>query len=177
LPSGIKNVLDGLNKRDYTGTVYVVSVSGGKMYNLNPNGWDAFEEADQDRAAENTQLFQVISVDGSTLSYESYTATGQLYDAFDLEKSANGQPNRFVERKDEAIPERRHDNTIPYYDSLPEALEARILSEHPGFQIERVRYFEREEQKGFSVRMFKEAVRLDLVIDMEGNTLQQNLTE
>ena len=109
-----ENVLDGVNTRDYTGTVYVVSVSGGKMYNLEPTGWDAFEEAEQDRSAENTQLFQVISIDGDILSYESYTATGDLYDAFDLHKSPDGAPNRFIERKGEAIPERRHGNTIPY---------------------------------------------------------------
>ena len=172
-----ENVLDGLNKLDYTGTVYVVSVSGGKMYKLNPTGWDAFEEAEQDRAAENTQLFQVITVDGNTLSYESYTATGELYDAFDLEKSTDGHPNRFMERKDEAIHERRHENTIPYYDSLPEELKAKIVSENPEFQIERVNYFEREGLKGFSVRMYKESSRLGLVIDMEGNILQRNLME
>jgi 3',5'-cyclic AMP phosphodiesterase CpdA len=114
-----ENVVDGLNTRDYTGPVYVVSVSGGKMYKLEPTGWDAFEEAEQDRSAENTQLFQVITIHGDTLSYGSYTATGDLYDAFDLIKSPDGSPNRFIERKGEAIPERRHQNTIPYEDTLP----------------------------------------------------------
>ena len=91
------------------------------MYDLNPDGWNAFEGVDQDRGAENTQLFQVISIDGDRLSYESYTATGELYDAFDLKKSPKGEPNRFEERKLEAIPERLHQNTIPYRDRLPEA--------------------------------------------------------
>jgi 3',5'-cyclic AMP phosphodiesterase CpdA len=118
-----ENVVDGLNTRDYAGTVYVVSVSGGKMYKLEPTGWDAFEEAEQERTAENTQLFQVITIDGDTLSYESYTATGDLYDAFDLLKSPGGAPNRFIERKGEAVPERRHHNTIPYEDPLPESIE------------------------------------------------------
>ncbi len=117
---GGENVLAGMNKRDYTGTVYVVSVSGGKMYKLEPAGWDAFDDAEQDRNAENTQLFQVITIDGNTLSYESYTATGELYDAFDLKKSSADAPNQFIERKSEAIPERHHDNTIPYEVSLPE---------------------------------------------------------
>jgi len=111
-----ENVVAGMNKRDYTGTVYVVSVSGGKMYKLEPTGWDAFEEAEQDRSAENTQLFQVITIDGNTLSYESYTAVGELYDAFDLKKTSAETPNRFIERKGEAIPERRHENTIHYED-------------------------------------------------------------
>jgi len=111
-----ENVVEGLNKRDYTGTVYVVSVSGGKMYNLEPDRWHAFEGVEQDRNAENTQLFQVVSIDGDRLSYESYTATGELYDAFDLVKSESGLPNRFIERKGEAIPPRYHHNTIPYND-------------------------------------------------------------
>lgn len=109
-----ENVVEGINKRDYTGTVYVVSVSGGKMYRLEPTRWDAFEGVEQDRNAENTQLFQVISIDGNKLSYASYTATGALYDAFDLVKSDGGRPNRFIERKGEAIPPRYHHNTIPY---------------------------------------------------------------
>lgn len=118
-----ENVVDGLNTRDLTGPVYVVSVSGGKMYKLEPAGWDPFEEAEQDRSAENTQLFQVITIDKDTLSYESYTATGDLYDAFDLIKSPDNMPNRFIERKDEAIPERRHGNTIPYEDTVPASTE------------------------------------------------------
>ena len=112
------NVVDGINTRDYAGTVYVVSVSGGKMYNLEPSGWDAFKEVEQERSAENTQLFQVITIDGDRLSYESYTATGELYDAFDLKKSPDGAPNQFFERISEASPERRFNNTIPYADSL-----------------------------------------------------------
>lgn len=114
-----ENIVDGTNARDYTGTVYVVSVSGAKMYRLKPDGWDAYEDVLQDRDAENTQLFQVITIDGEKLSYQSFTAVGELYDAFDLIKSGNGAPNQFIERKDQAIPPRNHDNTIPYYDPLP----------------------------------------------------------
>ena len=125
MPFG-ENVVNGLNARAYTGTVYVVSVSGAKMYKLEPDGWDAFDEVDQERAAENTQLFQVITIDRDKLSYESYTATGELYDAFDLKKSTDGGPNQFIERKNEAIPERRHDNTIPYEDSLQVGLRASL---------------------------------------------------
>ena len=169
-----ENVVDGMNALDYTGTVYVVSVSGGKMYNLEPTGWENFKEVDQERAAENTQLFQVITVNGPVLSYESYTATGELYDAFNLEKSADGAPNRFIERKHEAISERRFENTIPYYDTLPEELESKILKAHKGFQINRVTYFEESGQKGFYLRLYKGNTRLDLVIDMEGKVLQRN---
>jgi len=170
----VENVLDGVNARDYTGTVYVVSVSGGKMYSLEPTGWDAFEAVEQERAAENTQLFQVISIDGDRLSYESYTAIGELYDAFDLRKSPDGTPNRFVERKGEAIPERRHQNTIPYEDNLPESLETKVLSENPGYQILRVFYFEEVEQKGYYVRLLKENTRMDIKIDTTGKVLEGN---
>ena len=38
------------------------------------------------RAAENTQLYQIITVDGDELRFEARTATGELYDAFRLNK-------------------------------------------------------------------------------------------
>jgi hypothetical protein len=168
------NVPEGLNARDYTGPVYVVSVSGGKMYDLKPDGWNAFEGIDRDRGAENTQLFQVVSIDGDKLSYESYTATGELYDAFDLIKSTGGEPNLFVERQQEAIPERRHQSTIPYRDSLPEALETKVLEENEGYLLQRVYYFEESGLKGYFVRLKKEDMYLDLRIDVDGNVLERN---
>ena len=94
------NIVDGENIQDATGTVYVVSVSGGKMYKVKP-GWEDYE-ALRDRVGNNKQLFQVISVDGNKLSYKSYTATGELFDAFDLIKNKNGL-NSFIERKNEAL--------------------------------------------------------------------------
>ena len=71
------------------GTVYVVSVSGPKMYNLDREDW-------MQRAGEDTQLFQKIRIDGDRLRYESYTARGVLYDAFELVKRTNG-PNEMIE--------------------------------------------------------------------------------
>ncbi|MBE2214792.1 MAG: fibronectin type III domain-containing protein [Opitutaceae bacterium] len=71
------------------GTVYVVSVSGPKMYDITDDSWAV-------RMAEDTQLFQVITVDGDTLHFEARTATNRLYDAFTLRKRA-GQPNELVE--------------------------------------------------------------------------------
>ena len=91
LPSGV-NVREG-----HRGTVYVVSVSGPKMYNLD-------REPRMVRAAEDTQMFQVITVDGGSLRYEARTATGTLYDAFELKKQA-GRPNEFID-KAPATPER-----------------------------------------------------------------------
>jgi len=34
----------------------------------------------------NVQLFQTISINGGKLNYESHTATGELYDSFELKK-------------------------------------------------------------------------------------------
>jgi hypothetical protein len=48
------------------------------------------------RVAEDTQLYQVIHIDGMKLTYEARTAIGEVYDAFTLEKVL-GEPNRLVE--------------------------------------------------------------------------------
>ena len=69
--------------------VYVVSVAGPKMYGLGTNFWS-------DRVASNTQLYQHICFSGDTMSYTSYTVTGELYDAFRLVKDQNGM-NTFLE--------------------------------------------------------------------------------
>jgi predicted phosphodiesterase len=83
------NLATGANARSQNGgTVYVVSVSGPKMYNLDREPW-------MQRAAEDTQLFQVIRIAGDKLRYESRTARGLLYDAFELEKRS-GQANRLT---------------------------------------------------------------------------------
>ena len=47
------------------------------------------------------QLFQVISLDGNKLSYQAYTAVGDLYDSFDLIKNESGL-NSFIEKKYES---------------------------------------------------------------------------
>lgn len=79
------------------GPVYVVSVSGPKMYPLNFEEWE-------ERVASNTQLYQLIHVDGKRLRFEAYTAIGQLYDAFELKKRRNGR-NRFRDRAPDNVPE------------------------------------------------------------------------
>ncbi len=66
------------------GTVYVVSVGGSKMYDLTERDW-------MYRRAEDTQLYQIIRINGSKLTYEARTARGRLYDAFELEKRSGGK--------------------------------------------------------------------------------------
>jgi hypothetical protein len=78
--------------------MYVVSVSGPKMYRLRREPW-------MQRVAEQTQLYQVITVDGDRLAVEARTADGELYDAFDLVKQ-RGRPNRVVDRIPRGVPER-----------------------------------------------------------------------
>ncbi len=88
--SGYTNVPTGLQTYDpEVGTVYVVSVSGPKMYDITN---EAFV-----RTAEDTQLYQIIEVDGDELRFEARTATGRLYDAFTLKKRGYGQPNELRE--------------------------------------------------------------------------------
>ncbi len=127
------NLTSGVNKRDQTGTVYVVSISGGKMYRSEKD-WQQWE-AELDRDAENTQLAQVITVDHDTVRYQSYTATGDLYDAFDLIKNKKG-PNTLVDRKSECITARNHNNTIAYHDKLPLDIKNAVLAKYRGFEIE-----------------------------------------
>ena len=76
------------------GPVYVVSVSGGKMYSVNESGWDKFG-AVQEKNGERKQLFQHISIDGDQLIYRSFTATGELFDRFELLKQ-NGK-NQYID--------------------------------------------------------------------------------
>ena len=103
------NVPTGVNQVDgKTGTVYVVSVSGPKMYNLQ-------SQPIMKRSAEDTQLYQVIHIDGPSLKYEARTATGDLYDAFTLSKR-KGDINQIVEQGP-STPERLRKITRPATDT------------------------------------------------------------
>jgi 3',5'-cyclic AMP phosphodiesterase CpdA len=88
---GVRNVPTGYQQAydPEIGTVYVVSVSGPKMYDITKGQFAR-------RFAEDTQLYQVIEVNDWELNFRAYTATGQLYDAFTLEKR-EGKPNRLRE--------------------------------------------------------------------------------
>ena len=99
-----QNVATGLNlQTKESGTVYVVSVSGPKMYNLNEKNRDAFK-----RAAEDTQLYQIITINEGELQFEAKTAKGELYDAFTLKKRP-GQTNQLIEQKPESLERLRGD--------------------------------------------------------------------
>ncbi|MES2797111.1 MAG: metallophosphoesterase family protein [Bacteroidota bacterium] len=74
----------GKTRKYPDGPIYVVSVSGPKMYDIGLQDW-------MDRAGSNIQLYQIISLVNNKLSYKSYDVTGQLYDAFDLTKDTQGK--------------------------------------------------------------------------------------
>jgi 3',5'-cyclic AMP phosphodiesterase CpdA len=86
LPSGYSQSYD-----PKIGTVYVVSVSGPKMYPPDPSR-NTFAV----RVAKDTQLYQIVHVTAEELRYEARTATGERYDAFMLKKRA-GKPNELME--------------------------------------------------------------------------------
>ncbi|WP_460673091.1 purple acid phosphatase family protein [Larkinella ripae] len=88
----------GKNRKYPDGPIYVVSVSGPKMYDIGLQDW-------MDRAASNTQLYQVISINGDKLSYQSYTVTGDVYDSFELAKNSKGI-NQLTDRTRALKPER-----------------------------------------------------------------------
>lgn len=71
-----------------SGTMYVVSVSGPKMADVLRADW-------MERTAGHTQLFHVIDIDRDILTFKAFTATGKLYDEFELHKT-KGAANRLI---------------------------------------------------------------------------------
>ncbi|TRX51181.1 metallophosphoesterase family protein [Fulvivirga sp. M361] len=100
-----QNLTTGTNSYEgSSGTVYVVSVSGPKMYPLTEQPW-------MERSAENTQLYQIIDVANDHLIYRSFTTGGMLYDAFRIEKRAEAS-NELIELPTDYQVERRFRNTL-----------------------------------------------------------------
>jgi len=79
------------NQKLKSSIVYVVSVSGPKLYEAGDKEW-------MQQKGVQMQLFQNIRINNNVLVYESYTAAGQLFDKFSLKKRKNGK-NKFIEQK------------------------------------------------------------------------------
>ncbi len=94
---GWENIESMTKPGEISGPVYVVSVSGPKQYDLSAQSW-------MSRKGGNIQLFQLISIDNNKLNYKAYTASGTLYDEFDLIKQA-GKANKLID-KAPSTPER-----------------------------------------------------------------------
>ncbi|HTN07438.1 metallophosphoesterase family protein [Agriterribacter sp.] len=72
-------------------TMYVVSMSGSKMYADDKPAW-------ADKSGGHLQLYQLITINRKKLSYRSYTVTGELFDAFELVKR-KGKKNKLINLK------------------------------------------------------------------------------
>lgn len=96
-------------------SMFVNSVSGAKQYQLKEDRWDGYIEDDVilQQAAENTQFYQVVEVDGDRMRYASFTATGERYDAFVMEKGPDGS-KLIVPGSEYRASERLFENTGPY---------------------------------------------------------------
>jgi len=72
--------------------VYVVSVSGPKMYEVGDNKeWIEHQGA-------NKQLYQIINIEGDELLFEAFTIDGKLFDKFMLKKDGKGT-GKFIEMR------------------------------------------------------------------------------
>lgn len=71
--------------------VYVVSVSGPKLYDAGDKDWMQVKGS-------NVQLFQEITIEGDYLHYKAITADGKLFDEFKIKKRAHGK-NKFIEKR------------------------------------------------------------------------------
>ena len=95
-------------------SMFVNSVSGPKQYEFQENGWDMYEEhgVQLARKGQNTQFYQIITIDGDTLSYEARTVLDELYDDFEMTKR-NGV-KRISRGATSTMDERSYENTGPY---------------------------------------------------------------
>ncbi|NIJ53363.1 purple acid phosphatase family protein [Dyadobacter arcticus] len=103
----------GQSRKKPDGPIYVVSVSGPKMYDIGLQNW-------MDRAASDTQLYQAITINQDKLSFKAFTVNGDLYDAFDLAKDKNGS-NTLVELSDKLEMQERLKLPERYEKSFKEA--------------------------------------------------------
>ncbi len=71
-----------LKENNELGTIYVTSVSGPKQYKLDQEQVKTYAEDGYvlDIAAEQTQFFQVITIEDNQLTYIAYTTLGDEYD-------------------------------------------------------------------------------------------------
>jgi 3',5'-cyclic AMP phosphodiesterase CpdA len=71
------------------GTVYVTSVSGPKQYRVDDEQMKAYavDGYQKDKVGEQTQFYQVITIDNNTLTYVAYTVLGEEYDRSVIQKN------------------------------------------------------------------------------------------
>lgn len=95
-------------------TMFVNSNAGAKQYPFSQNGWNDYQATGVtlDRKGENTQFYQIISIDDDKLHYASYTVDGALYDEVRMQKSKDGLKS--IAASTTKLPaERSFENTLP----------------------------------------------------------------
>lgn len=78
------------NSQLHDGTVFAVSVSGPKMYDVSGQVWTD-NDADLRVTAQDTQLYQLIDVSDGEIRYEAYNAAGEWEDGFTITKNPAGK--------------------------------------------------------------------------------------
>lgn len=73
-----------------SGTVFIVSFAGTHMKEISDKNWTE-NGAQMDNSIANTQLYQLIHVDGSVMKFEARTAAGSLFDGFEIHKTPSGE--------------------------------------------------------------------------------------
>ncbi|WP_248724582.1 metallophosphoesterase family protein [Seonamhaeicola sp. ML3] len=82
------------------GTIYVTSVSGPKQYEVDPKQLKTYaaEGYQMDITAEQTQFYQVITIEDNKLSYVAYTALGEVYDSAVISKNFKAGKKKLLKR-------------------------------------------------------------------------------
>ena len=91
------------NEPENLGTIYVTSVSGPKQYSLDKKQILTYskEGYQLDKSAEQTQFFQVITVEDNKLTYIAYTALGEEYDRAEIIKDFDTGKKQLVQVREE----------------------------------------------------------------------------
>lgn len=101
--------------------VVVVAIAGAMSGNMTA---ERFSSGNQkkfgddlalQRWANNTPTYQAIRIDGPELSYDSFLATGELYDAFTMSKTEPGK-TELINGEIVGTPTRQFETTGPYRD-------------------------------------------------------------
>lgn len=77
---------DAVDPTKSHGAVYSISVSGGKMYQLNAGKNWSDNNAHRRVAAENIQLYQLVDVEQDKLTYQARLANGRFFDGYTVTK-------------------------------------------------------------------------------------------
>ena len=83
------------------GAIYVTSVSGPKQYELDEEQMKTYaaQNYQLDNAAEQTQFYQVITVEDNQLTYVAYTAVGVEYDRAVIQKDFETGKKTLIQNK------------------------------------------------------------------------------